>query len=181
MTKAKKKNKVGRPKTLVKERIKKISFSFEKINKLAILGITDSQLADLLEVDERTINRWKKDAAFMSALKDGKEIADSRVVKALFERSIGFKQEEVYISSYRGQIKKTPYVKGYPPDPTSMIFWLKNRQPDLWREKQLIEQVTNTQEELRNMTDGELDKEISSMNYEWAKERNLKIVPITEE
>lgn len=28
-----------------------------------------------------------------------------------------------------------PFVEHYPPDATSMIFWLKNRQPDKWRDK----------------------------------------------
>ena len=27
------------------------------------------------------------------------------------------------------------FIEHFPPDPTSMIFWLKNRQPDKWRDK----------------------------------------------
>ena len=27
------------------------------------------------------------------------------------------------------------YVEHYPPDTTACIFWLKNRQPALWRDK----------------------------------------------
>ena len=34
-----------------------------------------------------------------------------------------------------GQIVKTDVIKEYPPDPTSMIFWLKNRQPEKWRDR----------------------------------------------
>jgi hypothetical protein len=28
-----------------------------------------------------------------------------------------------------------PYIKEYQPDTTSIIFWLKNRRPDKWRDK----------------------------------------------
>jgi hypothetical protein len=28
-----------------------------------------------------------------------------------------------------------PFVERYPPDATSMIFWLKNRQPEKWRDR----------------------------------------------
>lgn len=34
-----------------------------------------------------------------------------------------------------GSILREDYVEHYPPDATSMIFWLKNRQPDKWRDK----------------------------------------------
>jgi hypothetical protein len=32
-----------------------------------------------------------------------------------------------------------PYVKHYPPETAAAIFWLKNRQGQQWREKQLVE------------------------------------------
>jgi hypothetical protein len=35
-----------------------------------------------------------------------------------------------------GRWEYAEYVRHYPPDPTSMIFWLKNRQPQDWRDKQ---------------------------------------------
>ena len=31
-----------------------------------------------------------------------------------------------------------PMIKQYPPDTTAGIFWLKNRRPNEWREKQEI-------------------------------------------
>lgn len=54
-------------------------------------------------------------------------------------------------------------VKHIPPDTTAQIFWLKNRRPDRWRDKQQIEhsgtlEVENplaglTTEELRKLAD----------------------------
>lgn len=34
-----------------------------------------------------------------------------------------------------GVIITTPTTRHYPPDTTACIFWLKNRRPDLWRDK----------------------------------------------
>jgi hypothetical protein len=31
------------------------------------------------------------------------------------------------------------YVEHYPPDTTAAVFWLKNRQPDKWRDKTISE------------------------------------------
>ena len=44
-------------------------------------------------------------------------------------------QEEV-IMQYQGKPIRVKTTKHYPPDPTSMIFYLKNRRPDRWRDKQ---------------------------------------------
>jgi hypothetical protein len=38
-----------------------------------------------------------------------------------------------------GAVVETPYTEHYPPDATSMIFWLKNRKPEQWRDKQDVD------------------------------------------
>ena len=38
-----------------------------------------------------------------------------------------------------GAIAMTPIRKVYPPDTTAAIFWLKNRKPEEWRDKQAVE------------------------------------------
>jgi hypothetical protein len=35
----------------------------------------------------------------------------------------------------KGRVQIIPTTKYYPPDATSMIFWLKNRRPEQWKEK----------------------------------------------
>jgi hypothetical protein len=37
------------------------------------------------------------------------------------------------------EIVQTPVRKYYPPDTTAAIFWLKNRRPDLWRDRNQTE------------------------------------------
>ena len=133
-------NKGGRPKTTVKQRVEMITFDYEKIKKLAEFGFIDTQLAELFGVNESTITRWKKASPeLMRVLKEGKGIADARVVRSLYERATGYEHQEMHISNYQGVITETKIIKHYPPDSTAMIFWLKNRQPDKWRDKQEID------------------------------------------
>ncbi len=108
--------------------------------KYSLLGKTDVQLADLLSVSERTINTWKKKhPEFLQSIKKGKELADGDVVDSLYKRATGYSHDEDKILSTQEGVQIIPTTKHYAPDPTSMIFWLKNRQPELWREKSLKE------------------------------------------
>jgi hypothetical protein len=92
--------------------------------KLCRLGAIDRELADFFEVAESTVGVWKQQhAEFSAALKQGKAQADAQVANALYRRATGYEHGE----------------KHYPPDPTSCIFWLKNRRPDLWRDVQARE------------------------------------------
>ena len=158
---AKKKNKGGRPKTTVKTRLGKIKFDFNKIEKLATFGLIDKDLAALLGVTEQTICKWKKDEPeFILVLKKGKEIADTRVVRSLYERATGYEHPDVHISNFQGMITETEIIKHYAPDPTSMIFWLKNRQPSEWRDKQEIEHSGSIEQKVNAMSKEERAKRI---------------------
>lgn len=110
--------------------------------KLCELGATDEDLADFFEVSIRTIANWKSEhAEFLQALKAGKEHADARVERSLYQRAVGYTYDAVHFSSYQGDVTETEYREHVPPDVTAQIFWLKNRRPDLWRDKQ-IQEVT---------------------------------------
>ena len=47
-----------------------------------------------------------------------------------------------------------------PPDTASIVFWLKNRRPDKWRDKQNVEVVVN---ELENLPPEEAKEHIQGM------------------
>lgn len=107
----------------------------EQATKLAGLGATDREVADFFKVDERTLHRWKaENEEFCHALKIGKGPADDRVEQSLYRRAVGYEQDDIHFSSYEGVVTETPYVKIVPPDTTAMIFWLKNRRPEIWRD-----------------------------------------------
>lgn len=112
----------------------------EQAYKLALLGATDADLADFFGVTEKTIRNWKKDhKGFLPALKKGKAEADAHVADRLFKRATGYTHEAVKIFNDGGKPLVVPYEKHYPPDTTAAIFWLKNRQPEAWRDKQTVE------------------------------------------
>lgn len=108
----------------------------EQVEKLCRLGATDEDLARFFDVDRATITNWKqKHTEFLTALKAGKEFADANVADSLYRRATGYSHDDTHISNYQGAITKTDTVKHYPPDTTACIFWLKNRRPDLWRDR----------------------------------------------
>jgi DNA-binding XRE family transcriptional regulator len=112
----------------------------DMLYKMASYGMTDKQMADVVGVSEQTVNNWKlKDPNFLESLKAEKEIADARVERSLFERATGYSHAEDKIFNDNGTPLVVPTVKHYAPDTTAAIFWLKNRKPKEWRDKQDIE------------------------------------------
>lgn len=109
----------------------------EQALKLCRLGATDKELANFFNVAVDTINEWKNvHPEFSASLKAGKELADAEVADKLFKRATGYEHPAVKISATPdGREHITEYVEKYPPDTTAAIFWLKNRRPDLWRDK----------------------------------------------
>jgi hypothetical protein len=104
--------------------------------ELAMLGLTDAQMASVFGISLASFHGWKKTKeGFLDSLNAGKVFADAKVAKSLYERAVGYSHPEDDIRVVGLNIVITPTTKHYPPDPTSMIFWLKNRQPELWREK----------------------------------------------
>ena len=107
----------------------------ETARKLCLLGMTDSQLAIFFEVSEQTINNWKKrHGEFAEALTQGKAIADADVAVALFRRAIGYTTTEQKIIATPDGPKVFELKKTLPPEVGAARFWLKNRQPQHWRE-----------------------------------------------
>lgn len=122
--------------------------------KLCLLGHTDEELASFFEVHVSTINQWKIDyPEFYESIKKGKEVADGNVVASLYHRANGYSHPEVDIKVIEGQIVQTNLIKHYPPDATSAIFWLKNRQPKKWRDKQVTEHEGGIVVETKSMED----------------------------
>lgn len=114
----------------------------EQARKLCLLGATDQEIADFFEVDVRTVYRWKAEHdEFCQSLKAGKEVADERVERSLYQKAIGYEQDEVKIFMPAGAEGPVyaPYRAKIAPDTTAAIFWLKNRRSGEWRDKAVSE------------------------------------------
>lgn len=139
--------------------------------KLALTGFTDEQMADFFEINKDTLYEWrKKYPKFSDSIKSGKEVADSNVASSLYQRALG--QTKKIQKAFK--LKTTKNGEGseerievaeeevyIPPDTTAQIFWLKNRQPKAWRDKQETEisGSINTP-----FTDSQVDKIIAELS-----------------
>lgn len=122
-----------------------------KVTGWARDGLTDKQIAKNMGVGYSTMREWKKRfPELVQALSKGKEVVDREVENALYKSALGFMQKikkpvrikEVEYDPKTGkkikelekwvQVEEEIYIA---PQVTAQIFWLKNRKPDQWREK----------------------------------------------
>lgn len=100
-------------------------------------GLTDEKIAKNMGISCSTLYQWKRDYLEISeALKESKEVADFEVENSLFNLATGFVDSE---------------GKWHPPNITAIIFWLKNRKPQEWREKREIHEGEEQKEGLSPM------------------------------
>jgi hypothetical protein len=103
-------------------------------------GLTDEQIAKNCRVKAATLYNWKKKYfEIFEALKKGKDIVDIEVENALYKRAVGYEYEESKLEDG----VRTETKKHMPPDVTAGIFWLKNRMPELWRDRTKADKSTN--------------------------------------
>lgn len=113
---------------------------------LALKGATDEEVAEAFGVSKRTILRWKEDhESFAEAFQRGKDVADAKVKKALYQRAIGFEvediEETVDIDPKTGDVKpvrRRKIKKKIVPDTMAAMYWLNNRTKGEFSQKQEI-------------------------------------------
>lgn len=99
-------------------------------------GATDREVAQALNINEATLYRWRHaHQEFRESLRLGKESADDRVEKSLYNRSVGYSYDAIKIMQSDGKVIVEPYVEHVPPDVGAAKFWLTNRRGEKWREK----------------------------------------------
>ena len=118
----------------------------------SLLGATDAIMAGYFDVCEATFNNWKiEHPSFLESLKKGKAEADVVVAKSLYKRAQGFQYDEI---TCENGVETKRVTKMVTADPTSMIFWLKNRQPAAWRDKQEVQvDAHNVNENISSLAD----------------------------
>ena len=127
----------------------------ETLRGLARRGLSDEDIAKAINVDRSTIYAWKKTyPAISDALKEGKLVADLAVESALFKKATGFTVTDTKTTSFldkeTGELvegKSEVTTKHILPDTLAIMFWLKNRRPDLWKDK-VQEQGDTTETQL---------------------------------
>lgn len=139
--------------------------NLDVVKMLATKGFTDKEMSMFLGVSEQTFNNWKKKhPEFFESLKGWKTEADSKVEKSLYERATGYSCPEYRVFNNDGEAMVVPTVKYYPPDTTAAIFWLKNRKPQQWRDKQEVDSTVNAsvKQEMPESVEEKLDAILKS-------------------
>lgn len=104
-------------------------------------GLTDEQIARNMGITPKTLYRWQERyCQICQSLKGGKEVVDIQVENALLKRALGYEYEEISEKYESGiLIERKVTKKQVVPDTTAQIFWLKNRRPDKWKDKQDVQ------------------------------------------
>lgn len=115
--------------------------SLRKVEKLAGFGLIDKEIAEFFDIHVDTVADYKKKhPEFSYAIKKGKLKADKYVAESLYHRARGYEHpEDKIFCSATGKVTTVRTIKHYPPDTVACIFWLKNRQPDKWRDRERSE------------------------------------------
>ena len=99
------------------------------------LGMIDRQVCDIVGITDTTLNTWKKKyPEFLASIRLAKAKHDNDVECALLKAAKGheYTTSKVIVDK-TGNEHCIPETNYYPPNPTSAIFWLKNRRG--WRDK----------------------------------------------
>ena len=114
-------------------------------------GLTDEQIAHNMNISCSTFYKYKNEySEITESLKKGKEVVDYEVESSLLKKAFGYNakvlkhikvkkadyNDEGYKVNEREEIVEVYDEVHIPADVTAQIFWLKNRKPDKWREKQ---------------------------------------------
>lgn len=110
---------------------------------------TPDEFCNFMEVDLYIFNHWvETNVYFRGAFKSWKNYADRTIEAALAKRAIGFtKKIKKDILTRAGTIETLVTEEYFPPDTAAANFWLKNRQPEEWKDTKQID--LNVQADIR--------------------------------
>lgn len=147
-----------------------------EIEQMARDGYRDEDISKALGISRATFYNWvDKYEDFAEAVRKGKEVVDAEIENKLLDNARGYtvweETQELKmvidpVTGYKDEqmvtVKRVlKHIKG---DTTAQIFWLKNRRPDQWRDKQHIAHEGQIGVGgLDYLSDEELEKELKGL------------------
>lgn len=156
---------------------------------LALLGLTEEQMGQVLHVNSKVILNWRnKHPSFNEAILKGKEEADARVAHSLYQAAIGYKckKKTVLTNRVKEYDKRGRVIKEWtepliveteeqlPPNVTAAVKWLQARQPERWSDRIKIEAKFNVDHNL-DLTEFSVE-ELEMLNKLSEKRRSINEV-----
>lgn len=126
-----------------------------RATKLALLGLTDEEIAFQFGISVETLKLWKaQHPEFVAALNAGKIDADAAMVQSLYNRGLGMKLPavKIFYDKDKGETIYAPYVEHLAPDVGAAKLWLTNRRPKEWRERREVEVTGTLEHKVAQMT-----------------------------
>lgn len=113
---------------------------------LALKGATDAEIAEAFGITVRTLHRWKKQyPSLLESLTQGKDIADAKVKRCLYQRATGYDAKDVEQiittdpATGRQRVEKTRVTtKHIAPDTMAIMYWLNNRTKGEFSQRQEV-------------------------------------------
>lgn len=129
-------------------------------------GLTIEDIAFNLGITRQTFSKYAKakdkDGNYkypilVANLKEGRDISDYRVENALYRAATGYYTNETKYYNVGGVLKEVEERVYHPPSVTAQIFWLKNRKPDVWRDKIAEREIQEDIVDILKITQREVD------------------------
>lgn len=125
-------------------------------------GLSLSQIAHNIGVADSTFRKWRDEhEAISAAIKRGNAPVDLEVENAMLKSALGHKEtvrKAIKVKTEKQKVGEGKIVEEHieyvdeevyiPPQVIAQIFWLKNRRPDRWKEKQIVEADTTALDKL---------------------------------
>lgn len=124
------KNKGGRPPKLT-------PFKIQKTKELIEEGKNNKEIAEILNVTTTTLNNWKSmSEQFLTTYNEAKHNLNEAVRSSLFSKATGYTIEKRKVIIDDTGKKRTEIEEVYyPPDTQAQQFWLKNKDPENFKDK----------------------------------------------
>ena len=119
--------------------VQNVNDVYERVYRFCVLGMSNAQIAEhyCLSLDqfERFLVATPE---AMRAINDGREYSHANVAMAMNKRALGYTHKVTKVTQFQGEVFQTVIDEDVAPDVAAQIFILKNRQPDLWKDRREI-------------------------------------------
>lgn len=110
------------------------------VARMAGKGGSHTEIADALGVTVGEMGELRvRVEGFAEALSLGEQYASDRVEQALYQSAVGYHIDTEKVFHHKGSIVRAPTREFIKPDIGAAKFWLTNKRPEDWADKQQVD------------------------------------------